>query len=466
MTPHPSAFAAVLVGGGPAGFAVLLNADKEGTLRTLLRRGLLMVERSAAPGRGTIGDYLINSDSTGATFLHPLQHAREGALRRILRTPVAKRIAQAGHGAVPLADVGELMALIGQAFCTIVAAYPRSRIMTCCTAQFARRSAGGIWRIGVADGNGRTEVFEAQQLVLATGAGQPAGRLASECVAGVPVQERWGGRLVQSGDLLTQAGLEAAAKCLRGRRDPKVAILGGSTSAVAVAHALLHRADGVAFEEGAITLFHRKPLRVYYAGTAEALADGYDEFGPDDVCPVSKRLYRFAGLRLDSRELLMQVRGLAGRAPEPRVVLHQLGRNDEADIRGIDQADLVVAAFGYRPNALPLFDESNCPIALLAETAPSAPLVDEECRVLQADGEPLPGVYGIGLAAGYRPRGKFGGEPSFLGQANGLWLWQNGIGGVIAQALLTSPAAPEVRSIANSLTRARHAICFPAMEIA
>ena len=30
----------------------------------------------------------------------------------------------------------------------------------------------------------------------------------------------------------------------------------------------------------------------------------------------------------------------------------------------------------------------------------------------------------IGLAAGFVPHGKFGGEPSFGGQPNGLWLWQ------------------------------------------
>jgi len=39
-----------------------------------------------------------------------------------------------------------------------------------------------------------------------------------------------------------------------------------------------------------------------------ALADGYTEFGPEDICPVSGRVFRLSGFRLDSRELIMQAR--------------------------------------------------------------------------------------------------------------------------------------------------------------
>lgn len=452
---HPTCYAAVLVGGGPAGLAVLLNAHRDGILPDLLQRGLLLVERSATLGSGQIGDYVINSDSTGVTFLDPLQASREPALQRILETPVAKRIAAAAQGAVPLHDVGALMVLIGDAMRTIFRHYPQSRIITNCTAHSARAVGDDKWRLNVTYQTGETQEFTSPRLVLATGASQPGSRLREERVAGHRVQARWGNRLKQSGEVLTQAGLETVGELLRGKRNPKVAILGGSTSAVAVAHAFLHRLPSVTFGNAAITLFHRKPLRVYYPTTAQALADGYTDFGPDDLCPVSQRVFRFAGLRLDSRELLMQIVGVGNRAPEPRVVLHSLNTEHDAAVEHIDAADLVVAALGYRPHALPLFDRANRAIALFAQTGPAASLVDEGCRVLQADGAPLPGVYGIGLAAGYRPRGEFGGEPSFTGQANGLWLWQNGIGSIIARALLTAPeAAPAADSL--PMLRARN----------
>ena len=439
MITHPNKYASILVGGGPAAIAVLLSAHRDGILRDLLRQGLLIVERSATLGSGQIGDYVINSDSTGATFLDPLRDTHEPALRSVLDTAVARRIATLAHGAVPLQDAGELMALIGNAMRSIIEAYPQCAVMTGCTARSAKLQGDGGWRVDVIDATGSTHSFETSRLVLATGARQPGSRLAHERVAGARVAQRWGQRLRQSGDVLTRGGLESVGELLAGRRNPTVAILGGSTSAVAVAHALLHRLPGVAFSAGGVSIFHRKPLRVYYGSADEARADGYNDFGPDDLCPVTNRVYRFAGLRLDSRELLMQVCGIGGRDPEPRVSLHQLMSHDEAAIRRIDAADLVVAAFGYRPNALPLFNRYNRPIPLYAQTGPAASLVDDECRVLRADGRPVPGVYGIGLAAGYRPSGRFGGEPSFSGQANGLWLWQNGIGSVIARALLAAP---------------------------
>ena len=65
-----------------------------------------------------------------------------------------------------------------------------------------------------------------------------------------------------------------------------------------------------------------------------------------------------------------------------------------------------------------------------------------DCRVMDASGNPLPNLFAIGLAAGFVPHGKLGGEASFRGQANGLWLWQNDVGALIADAVL-SPSFAE-----------------------
>ncbi|MDB5680460.1 MAG: aminotransferase DegT, partial [Sphingomonas bacterium] len=64
------------------------------------------------------------------------------------------------------------------------------------------------------------------------------------------------------------------------------------------------------------------------------------------------------------------------------------------------------------------------------------PMVDWHCRVLDAQDRPIPGVFGIGLAAGFVPWGRLGGEASFRGQANGLWLWQNDVGQMIVDQVL------------------------------
>ena len=63
-------------------------------------------------------------------------------------------------------------------------------------------------------------------------------------------------------------------------------------------------------------------------------------------------------------------------------------------------------------------------------------MVDRHCRVCDASGAPIGGLYGIGLAAGFVPWGALGGEASFRGQANGLWQWQNDVGLMIVDQIL------------------------------
>jgi hypothetical protein len=125
-------------------------------------------------------------------------------------------------------------------------------------------------------------------------------------------------------------------------------------------------------------------------------------------------------------------------------------------VRIIAEADVVIAAVGYRPRALPLYDHAGVTIPLYAQTGPQRPMVDNASRILDGHGHPLHNAYGIGLAAGFVPRGPLGGEESFRGQANGLWLWQHAVGGMIADSIIrTAESAPPAshpdvsRNIAN-----------------
>ncbi len=73
---------------------------------------------------------------------------------------------------------------------------------------------------------------------------------------------------------------------------------------------------------------------------------------------------------------------------------------------------------------------------------------------MDSHGGPIKGLFGIGLAAGFVPYGKLGGEPSFRGQANGLWLWQNDIGSIIVKAVV--PSASAVPGTLAIVTRTAH----------
>ena len=427
----------VIIGGGPAGLAPLIAASHRGQLAHILAGGLAIVERGQAIGMGNIGSYAINSDSTADTFMTCVRNNPHPFLSRLQDHPAVQAVAAHGSGPVPLRLVGAFMAVVGAALHDSVAATPGSAVLLGHEALHTRQTADGQWRTHlhrVADG--ARQMILSRNVVLATGGHQPAALLQTQCVGGEPLLPRLADRLVQSGEALTASGLDTIGRRLAASRHRRIAIIGGASSAVACAHALLHSPYGRDFGAGAVTILHRRPLRVFYPSAEAARREGYDEFGPDDICPVSGFVFRFAGFRLESRELVMAARGIGGRPPEPRLRLHRLAVGPDPEANAIlDAADVVVAALGYRPRALPVLTASGRQIKLYSAGPGAPPLVDGQCNVLDAAREPIPGLYGIGLAAGFISPEAVGGEPSFSGQTNGLWQWQNDIGAIIARAM-------------------------------
>ena len=397
----------VIVGGGPGGLAPLLAAHRHGRLAELLKEGVTLVEQSGAVGEGTLGRWCINSDSTGFTFADCLAGPENSELAALRKHPLTREFVEVGEGTVPLRRAGEFLALVGRTMNQIITASPNGRVLKRHKAVSTERTRTG-WLTLLRDvETGRARAIESKHVILATGATQPLERLRNEQVAGVNLAERCGQRLLQSGDVFSIPGFAAVkAKFVELGRSPRVAIIGGSTSAAAVAHALLNRMPEVPYDAGAVTLMHRRELRIYYPSIEAALAEGYTEFGPDDICPISGRVFRLGGFRLDSRELIMRARGIGGRAPEPRLHLHRLGVDDAASLKILDDADLVIAALGYRPRALPVFNQAGKRVPLQSETTPQARLVDNYCQVLDAGGNPLPNLFAIGPGRGLCPLGK------------------------------------------------------------
>lgn len=431
----PEMPAMLVIGGGPAGTALLTAASKQDRLTTLARAGLIVVERDDVIGAGRLGDFVITSDTTADTFLSAVRDNPHADIAALADHPAAREVAKYRDSlGVPLFIAGPLLRVTGDRLAAIVTANG-GELATGHEAIDARRLPEGGWRTRLRRlADGAVVERRSRAIVVATGGYQPLDRLAAQEVAGAPLHRLAEGRLIQSDEVLAHGGLERVADLLRDKRPPRVAIIGGSTSALSAAALLLRSRPGIAFGPGGLTILHRRPLHPFYHSAEAARADNFHDFGPDDICPVSGFVYRLGGLRLESREVVLRMLQVNGRAPEPRVTLHRIA-DDDADARAIiEQADLVIGAMGYRPRALPLLDLGGAPIALAAHQG--QPMVDRDCRVLDAGGQPVPGAFGIGLAAGFVPWGRLGGEASFSGQANGLWLWQNDVGQMIVDQVL------------------------------
>lgn len=427
----------VIVGGGPAGLAPLIAASRTGTLERILAAGVVVIDGRDAIGAGQIGSYAINSDSSADTIVNCVYGDAHPALAALRSHPATLAVASYGHGPVPLPLVGAFMAVVGDVLHRILSTAPGCAVHLGSTALNARLGGSGAWHTLVRnDNDGTLTEFRSSLVVLATGGAQPLSRLGSELAAGVALLPLHGPKLMQSGEVLVSGGLTTIEQRLADVPDPKIAIIGSSSSAMACAHLLLNGALAPRFGPGAISVLHRRPLRVFFPTAAEALAEGYDEFGPQDICPLSGFVFRFAGFRLESRELVMAARGIGGRPPEPRLRLVRLGTGSDAAARAIiDDVDLLIAALGYRPRALPILAPAGERIHLLADGPGARQLVDGQCRVLDSDGDPIAGLLGLGLACGFVSPEAVGGEPSFSGQTNGLWQWQNDVGAIIAERI-------------------------------
>lgn len=447
-------FNSVIVGGGPAGLAPLVAASRGGMLADILADGLAVVERGPTIGAGAIGGYAINSDSAAETLLSCVTENTHPALATLRDHPAAQAIAVHGRGPAPLRLVGAFLTAVGGALRETVAATPGSAVLVGHDALETKQTADGLWSTRLRRvSDGATRTILSRLVVLATGGHQPESRLESLHVAGLPLMPRHAGKLMQSNEVLTADGLASIGRRLAAGSRQRIAIVGGCSSALACARALLHTGYGRRLGADAVTVLHRRPLRVFYPSAAAAIADGYDQFGPDDICPVSGFVFRFAGFRLESRELVMSALGIGGREPEKRLRLHRVAPGyDAAALAILDEADVVIAALGYRPRALPVLDISGHAIPLQSAGRGAPPLVDGQCRVLGGAGMPVPGLLGIGLAAGFVSPALIGGEPSFSGQTNSLWQWQNDVGAVIAQRLLEGT---RIRGRTGEMTAAR-----------
>ncbi len=427
----------VVIGGGPAGTAMLTSASKQNKLVPLVEAGFALVERRARTGSGELGNYAIRSDTTAETFLSAVKNNPHPELAALEHHPAGqlmqRYVAELG---APLTDTAPLLSVTADRLNGIITAHG-GQVLTGHDATGVHRTTDGRWATTIKDSAGATRTLVSDNVVVAAGGYQTDEQVAAKRVAGVPLGKLAGKRLMRSDTLLRLGGVAQVHERLRGRPAPRVAIIGSSTSALAAAVLLLKDQPGFAFGAGAITILHRQPLKPFYPTIAAAHADGFHDFDENDICPVSGFVLRLAGLRLESRELVLRMLSLGGRTPDPRVALHRIGGEGEDDAVAraiIADADLVVGALGYRPRSVPMFGSDGAPLALAHHDG--RPMVDRHCRILDAADRPVPGAYGIGLSAGFVPWGRLGGEASFRGQANGLWLWQNDVGQMIVDQLL------------------------------
>src|SRR5579885_2091192 len=425
--------ATLIIGGGAGGTGPLVSAAQDGHLLDWLSAGVALVERRDRLG-GSIGSYAVNSDSLGSSFIEPLDNPAVRSLLAALLTEEPTRQLQAlRHGFPSLEQVGRYLCRLGSHIGELLSRHSACRVLTCTEARALHVNTNGSITAELRHDDGSHELVQARTVIVALGGRQDvAAWLDCELAPGLRLADFGREKILPSDRLLRRGGIEEAAAHI-GRHGTRVVILGGSHSAFSAAWLLITQQQ-IAFGPGDITILMRRKPRIFYPTRQSAAADGYP-FGEDDVCPLTGRVNRLGGLRGDGRELWRRLTGCPGTRPEPRVAMRMAPHFGTAEIvRLLREAALIVPAFGYRAATLPVYDAQQHRILLAGETGASVS-VGRDAHLLCADGSAVPNVFAIGLGTGYRPIAAMGGEPSFAGQQNSLWLMQNDLGRVVYEGV-------------------------------
>lgn len=394
----------LILGAGAGGLGPLVYAARHGLLDGWRRQGLTVIERRHEP-RSALGRYALLADSFAPSFLEGLDGpAPHPLLGRARESDEGRALLRFADVRPPLPVVGAFLQRLEAEMEAALGGFARGREVR------SLHLRPDHVEVEVTRGDaGTRERLEAKTVILALG-GTP---LAS----GDP----WA-----SDQLLTEEGIERAlaehGPLVRAAR-PEVVIVGGSHSAFSAAWLLVRQAAAGLFADGAIALVMPRAPAIFYRSAADAESDGYRAFTVDDICPRTGRVHQLGGLRGDGRELWRRISRRPGTTFEPRIRLLERERDGVEIEERLARATIVVPATGYAPARVPTFSRGD---AIALRTA--RPSVDDRCRVLTASGAPLERVFSLGMASGFVPSGSMGGEPSFRGHTNGVWLYQHHLG--------------------------------------
>lgn len=454
-----------ICGLGPAGCGFLLHAIKENAISRLVDKGLVLIDRSATPGPGKVGRYRLTGNSLSRAFLDCVDDPKLGGLFQDIATsaPSVAELRAMEQLAPPLDIVGDFLAAVAQrTIAYLSSAYQVPVLLETSVETINRRIDGGFSLNLRRMSDGHQFNIETDNVLCGFG-----GRQSIEMIEQCEIQPglRLGDhtdRIIPSDDFLMMSNDAVRRSIPRASGQANdVLVVGGSHSAMSTIDRLTDALGPIGLRR--IVMLHREPLRLYYASVDAARRDGYAFDDPDDVCPMSGRVNRFSGLRYRSFDVARSILETS-RTPDQSIEvvsvhLGNLGREGRAMKEALlDRAAAVITCLGYQANLPRVFDPWEQEIALRNQYGGLE--VDDNGCALTVDDQPVSGLYVYGIGTRLLKRSDaIGGEPSFRGSADGVWLYHNHGGSVILDALGNTFSSGTDRSVRAQwgAERANHA---------
>jgi hypothetical protein len=431
--PKNADFGIVFCGGGPAALGPFVCAARKGSLDELLDQGVLVIERGTALGGGSLRHYAVSSNSLAVAFLEGLDEVPLGGpLDDVRDDPATLELRKLSGVHAPLKVAGAFLDSVGAAVTRILERHPKCAVLRETT---VTEVSAADDRVSVSTLNGEKQIVRAGKAVIALGGRAPDGLESLELVPGLSLRN-YADKLRHASAVFDERiGLPTRLVEAVGSSG-KVAVVGGSHSAWSVAGTMLNdpRFRGQTGAAPMVTLLHRSPIRLFYLTAEEAKEERYP-FDPErDVCPVSGRVNRVGGLKGDARDLARRALGFADEGVPIRLLRVGPSGDRRATAAALDEAELVVAATGYRPRLPEILAHGGRVVEPARSSSGIA--VTDRAELVAANGDPVANVLTYGLGVGIRAPERIGGEPSNQRAITSVWLYQHDVGDMALGSLL------------------------------
>ena len=436
LTCSNAQYDTIIIGGGPAGLGPLVAASKSGQLDAVLDKGVCVIEKGPTIGGGAFNNYSINSDTPGGILLECFSEHNDRSLQPLRRSHSAQVLEANDSGFVPLKLIGNFLDGLGSCLEKIINNHPSSNIFLNSEVSKVEMDRDGRYTVEIRRtilGSGKENIqLTARKIIMAPGGSQNHLRSLSARLFNTETRlsdfpEK---SLIQSDSVLkNDSHFQKLLSDIDNGSSANVVVIGSSHSAFSSALFLLKQLRGKS-DNVKIKILYRTEPKIYYPSADDAPADGFYQFDKNDVCIATNRIFRFGGIRMESRDLLRSIHGLSDDSSSPPVELVKF-TNEPKLQRLLSDSTVIISALGYRPDYVPIFDDTG---AEITPGTSDGKYVDSECRLLSNDGQIIRNCYGVGLASGYVPDN--GGEPSFTGQTNSIWIYQNPAGNILLEKIL------------------------------
>lgn len=401
---RPNLYETIICGAGPAGMSQLIYFDAQEKLTEKLNEGICVIEKSSELLSGNIKKYKISANSKGGALFEFLNE--RSILQQFLNEEKLNDQIQSYCDIAPsLHDIGVIYGRIGSFLEQCIKQNSNSAVYKCATVEEIHICEDGFFKVVFRQFGCEQEVW-ARNIHMNLG-GKPK-----------TLNKHENERYVHSHCVLTEQS-KFLDELFESKNSLKIALIGNSHSAMSVLSKLNERYSALDSSIYSFDLYGKSNVKLYYSSIDEALLDNYS-FSEDDVCPVTQRVNRYSGMREESFYIAQAILNEA----ISNVRLKRVYFEDDANY------DLIIECLGYETKLVPVYKNGK---QVEFEMNNGILKTDAYFRPVMKNREPIGNFYSYGLGVGIGLSEESGGEKSFTGNIDGIWLYQHLVAKIISE---------------------------------